>query len=448
MNHSFKRLSLLMLFVLAVNTANAQNAFSLEEAIQYALEHNENLKNAKINIKDANAQVYETRADGLPNINGAFNYNNNVDIPVSFIPDIIFDPNADPNAVTGVKFGVQHAGNLGVTGSQMLWDGSFFIGLKAARTLRQKVIIDEAKAIEDVKEQVMKSYYLVLVNQVRGEIVEANVATLDSTLKDTKALYENGFAEAVDVSRLQVQMNNLITERSAVVQSIAQASYLLKLTMGLPVATQIGLTDEIKAFDFTYDALEVNDYNVINRIESQQLEYLKELAVLDIKNVKAKYIPTVRLNANWGRNAGASEFGNLWNGNREWFSSMTYGVNVQIPIFDGLRKKYQVERKRYQLATLDNQSSLLRNDLQQQLLNAKVALDVNVQKLVVQEETVDLAEDVLNTTTEKYKEGIGSNLELVVADQDFKTAEVNYLIALYDAIVAKIDLDKALGKLN
>ncbi len=448
MNRLFKRLTTLVVLFLTVFTVQAQSTFSLEEAIQYALINNENLKIAKLNIEDADAQVYETRADGLPKIDGTFNYQNNVEIPVSFIPTIFFDPTADPSDLSAVKFGVQHTSSLGVTGSQMIWDGSFFIGLEAAKKLREKVIVDEAKAIEDVKEQVMKSYYLVLVNEVRTDLVESNIATLDSTLRDTKELYENGFAEGIDVSRLQVQMNNLLAEQSAVRQSITAASNLLKLSMGVPVETEIVLTDKIREFDFTYDPNEVNEYNVVNRVEAQQVEYLKQLAVLDIKNVKAQYIPTVRFNAGWGRNTGAENFGNVWNSDREWFSQGYYGLNVNIPIFDGLRKKYSVERKKYQLQTLDYQSSLLRNDLQQQLINSKVALDVSVEKLQVQQETVDLAQEVLTTTTEKYREGIGSNLELVVADQDFKQAEVNFLIALYDAIVAKIDLDKSLGKLK
>jgi len=448
MKRSFERVALILILVSFTFGLSAQQSFSLEEAIQYALLNNENLKNAKLNIYDAKAQVNETRADGLPNINGNIAYSNAYSIPVSFIPTIFFDPNADPSDLSAVKFGVQHTSNFGVSGSQMIWDGSFFIGLKAAQKLSEKVVIDEAKAIEDVKEQVMKAYYLVLVNQVRDDIVENNIITLDSTLKDTRELYENGFAESIDVSRLQVQMNNLLAERSAVVQSVTSAMNLLKLSMGMSVESEITLSDGIREFDFSYDPEEVVNYNVVNRVESQQLEYLKELAVLDIKNVKAQYIPTVSLNANWGRNSGSEAFGDLWNQNRTWFSQGFYGVNVSVPIFDGLRKKYSVERKKYQLENLENRSSLLRNNLQQQLINARVALDVSVEKLEVQQETVSLAEEVLNTTTEKYREGIGSNLELVVADQDFKTAEVNFLIALYDAIVAKIDLDKALGKLN
>jgi len=447
MNHLFKRLTPLVVLLLVAVTANAQNSFSIEEAIQYALLNNENLKNAKLDIEDANAQVGETRSDGLPQINGRFGYVNNPTLQSSIIDLSNFDPDVPEGTEGVVAFGIRNQADFNISASQLLWDGSFFVGLQAAKKLREKVVVDEAKAIEDVTEQVMKAYYLVLVNQVRGDIVEANIATLDSTLRDTRALYENGFAEGIEVSRLQVQMNNLLTERSAVVQSIEQASNLLKLSMGVRVETNIELTDEIREFDFTYDPEEVNSFKVQDRIEAQQLEYLKELAALDIKNIKAQYIPTVNLTAAWGRNTGSNEFSDVWKDNR-WFSYSNIGVNVNIPIFEGTRKKHTLARKKYQFETLQNQSSLLQNDLKQQLFNARVALDVNVDRLEVQQETVDLAEEVLNTTTEKYREGIGSNLELVVADQDFKEAEVNYLIALYDAIVAKIDLDKALGKLN
>lgn len=448
MRRSLKRISMLLLFTVLTVGLKAQSSFSMEQAIQYALLNNENLKNAKVNINDAEAQVYQTRADGLPQIDAGFGYTNNLEIPTNILPANIFDPTAPEGAITAVRFGVQHQSQLNVTASQMIWDGAFFVGLKAARTLREKVVVDQAKAIEDVKEQVMKAYYLVLVNQVRTELVDSNIATLDSTLNDTKALYENGFAESIDVSRLQVQMNNLVAEESAVRQSITQAKNILKLTMGYDVNVPIELTDGLEAFDFEYDQEEIETFSVSERAEYQQVDYLKKLAELDIKNIKSQYIPTVRFNAGLGRNTGNDAFNNLWNDQRQWFTNSFIGVNVNIPIFDGLRKKYSVQRKNYQLETIQNQSSLLKNDLQQRLINAKVALDVSLERLEVQETSVQLAQEVLNTTTEKYREGIGSNLELVVADQDFKQAEVNYLIALYDAIVAKIDLDKALGKLN
>ncbi|WP_420387547.1 TolC family protein [Roseivirga sp.] len=448
MKRSIKRVSALILMLLSVATVRAQESFSLEEAIQYALENNENLKIAKVNTIDAEAQVGETRADGLPQVNANFGYTNNTQIPVNIVPANVFDPNAPEGATAAIRFGVQHQSNFGVTASQMIWDGSFFIGLKAAKMLREKVVVDEQKARQDVVEQVTKAYYMVLVNQVRTDLINANIATLESTLKDTRALYENGFAEKIDVSRLQVQLNNLKAEMSGVDQAIQASKNLLKLSMGMAVDTSISLSEELDAFDFEYSAAEIDAYVVADRLELQQVEYLKRLAELDIKNVYSQYIPKVTFNAAWGRNSGTDIFSNLWNDQRRWFTNSNIGLNVSIPVFDGLRKKYTVERKKYQLETLNYQYSQLSNNLRQELINAKTSLDVNLERLSVQEDNMELAQEVADVTRAKYTEGVGSNLELIDAEQSRKVAEVNYLTALYDAIVAKIDLDKALGKLN
>ena len=421
---------------------------SLDEAINYALTNNENLKNAKVALNDADAQVFETRADGLPQINANFNYTNNTQIPVNLVPANIFDPTASPDDIAAVRFGIQHQTQFGVSASQMIWDGSFFIGLKAAKLLREKVVVDEQKAQLDVIEQVTKAYYLVLVNQVRTELIDANISTVESTLKDTRELYENGFVEKIDVTRLQVQLNNLKAEKQGVETAISTSMNILKFSMGMPVQDAFSLTTDLESVDFAYDLAEVNDYNVMDRVEMQQIGYLKNLADLDIKNIQSQYIPKVSLSAGWGRNSGNDSFSRLWNSQRQWFTNSSVGLNVSIPVFDGLRKKYTIARKRYQLETLNNQYSLTANSLQQALLTARETLDVSLQRLEVQESNMDLAKEVSEITREKFTEGVGSNLEVINAEKDYKEAEINYLSALYDAIIAKVDLDKALGKLK
>lgn len=448
MKLSIKRVSALLLMLLTTVSVSAQESFSLEAAIKYALENNENMKIARVNTADAESQVGETRADGLPQINANFGYTNNTQIPVMIVPAKTFDPNAPEGTTAAIRFGVQHQSNLGVSASQMLWDGSFFIGLKAAKMLREKVLVDEKKAEQDVREQVTKAYYMVLVNQVRTGLININMATLDSTLRDTRVLYENGFAEKIDVSRLQVQLNNLKAEMSGVEQAIQASKNMLKLAMGMPIENGIELSDALDNFDFEYNEAEIDAFAVAERVEVQQVEFLKKLAELDIKNTYSQYIPKVSFNAAWGRNSGTDVFSNLWNDQKQWFTSSNIGLSVSIPVFDGLRKKYTVERKKYQLETLNYQSSLLTNSLRQQLIDAKKALDVNLERLTVQEDNMELAQEVADVTRAKYTEGVGSNLELIDADQAYKIAEINYLTALYDAIVAKIDLDKALGKLN
>lgn len=448
MRRSIRKLNYLAVFMLMALGANAQNGISLQDAINYALANNEEIKNAKVATRDADAQVFETRADGLPQVDANFGYANNTKIPVNLVPANVFDPTAPADQIAAVRFGVQHQSNFNISASQMIWDGSFFIGLQAAKMLREKVLVDEQKTEQDVIEQVTKAYYLVLVNQVRTGLIDTNIETIESTLIDTRALYENGFVEKIDVTRLQVQLNNLKTERQGVNQVIASSKNLLKFTMGMPVTKVVNLTGDLSNFDFDYSQSDISAFNVQERIEARQMDYLKSLAELDIKNVYSQYIPKVSFNAGWGRNTGNDSFGNLWNSNRQWFTSSSIGINVSIPVFDGLRKKYTVARKKYQLETLDNQYSLLTNNLKQQLLNAQEALDVNLQRLEVQRENMGLAKEVSDITREKYTEGVGSNLELINSEKDYKEAEINYLNALYEAIIAKVDLDIALGQLN
>lgn len=436
----------LALMLLTV-TVSAQTGLSLNKAIEYALLHNENVLNADLSMQDAEAQVFETRADGLPQVTGGFNYTNNLFIAKSPIPTsfITGDPNAE--GVTLVAFGAQHVGSLSFNMTQMLWDGSFFIGLQAAKVLREKVVVDKFKAEIDVIENVTKAYYLVLVNKTRINLIGFNIATLDSTLNETRKLYENGFAEKIDVSRLQVQMNNLKAEESGVVQAVKSSTDLLKLSMGMPVQEVVMLTDKLSSINFGYDLNEIENFSLQTRVEVQQLDYLKNLAELQVKNTTAKYIPKVSFSAGWGRNTGSNEFSTFFT-DTNWFSNSAIGLNVSIPIFDGLRKKFTIQRNRIELETLHNQYNLLTNSLQLQLTNAKNNLDVSLEQLQVQEANMELAKEVSEITRAKYKEGIGSNLEVINAEQDYKSAEINYLSALYNSIIAKVDLDKSLGKLG
>ncbi len=436
----------LMLLLISFS-ATAQTEYSLQQAIEYALLNNENLLNAELTKQDAEAQVFETRADGLPQINANFNFTDNLVIQRSPIPRAFISGNPDDEGVVQVAFGSQYFGNFGITATQMIWDGSFFIGLKAAKMLREKVEVDKVKAEVDVIEQVTKAYYLVLVNETRVGLINANIANLDSTLREARILYENGFAEKIDVSRLQVQMNNLEAERKGVDQGVNVSKNLLKMSMGMPVSEQIVLTDPLEGIDFDYNLNDVNNFSLQERVEMQQLNYLRKLAELDIKNTYSQYIPKVEFSAGWGRNTGTNSFSDVWKGD-QWFSNSAIGVNVSIPIFDGLRKKYTVQRKKVQLQTLDNQYKQLTNSLSQELINAREALDVSLERLEVQQANLDLAKEVSDITREKYREGVGSNLEVLNAEEDYKQSETNYLSALYDAIIARVDLNKALGKLK
>ena len=436
-----------LMFMLCAFTANAQEGYSLEQAIQYALANNENVRNAELAIEDANAQIGETLADGLPQINGSFNYTNNTEIPTSFVPAILFDDTAEPGDLAPVQFGSQHTGNMGLTLNQMVFDGSFFVGLQASRTLQELTKKNKEKSEVDLIEAVYKAFYTVLINEERLKLVEVNVATLEKTLNETQAMYENGFAEKLDVSRLRVQLNNLKTEQQNISHGIQISYNLLKFQMGMPISEDLNITGNLDAFDFTVPEGHISGFQYGDRIEVQQINYQKKLAELDLKNLQVKYFPKITFNAGIAQSSGANTFSDFTSSD-SWFSSSYIGLSLNVPIFEGFRKKHGAQRKRIQINTVNNQLELLTNSIDSEIVAARLSLENGLEKLEVQRENMNLAREVYEVTREKYREGVGSNLEVLNAENDQKEAETNYFSALYDAVIAKIDLDKSLGKLH
>jgi outer membrane protein TolC len=180
------------------------------------------------------------------------------------------------------------------------------------------------------------------------------------------------------------------------------------------------------------------------RIEMNQLETNIELVDLDIRYTTSLYIPSLDLFGTYQRNAAAQSTGLMFQNDR-WFTGAFVGLRLQIPVFDGLQKSTQIRQKRYQLEQLRNQQIFLEDNIRVEKFQAKTNLENSIRTFKVQEENMELALEVFRMAQIKYQEGVGSNLEVVEADSALKDAENNYFSALYDALIAKVDLEKALG---
>jgi outer membrane protein TolC len=172
------------------------------------------------------------------------------------------------------------------------------------------------------------------------------------------------------------------------------------------------------------------------------------LALLDIKRTKVAYIPTLDLYANIGAVAGTGAGANLFNLGNEWFSFGLVGLQMNIPIFDGLRKRSSIQQKEVKLSQVHNSFELLKNGIDLEIQQSQIAYSNSVDFMNVQLENMKISEDVYNVTKIKYQGGVGSNIELINADAEYKEAQTNFFTALYSALVAKVDYNKALGKLD
>ncbi len=291
-----------------------------------------------------------------------------------------------------------------------------------------------------------KAYYNVLVNKLTLELIDKNYGRLDTLLNETKIMYENGFAERIDVSRVQVQYNNIKVNQSNSVKMLTISESLLKFQMGMPVENEIGLTDELSLEMF--DDAEGEKFKYDQRVEYSILQTRERLALLDIKVTKVDYLPKIDLYSNIGAVAGTGSGANLFNLGNEWFWYGIVGVRMSIPIFDGLQKHRMVQQKKAKLDKVYNSYELLKNGIDLQIQQTRVAYTNSVDFMNVQLENVKISEEVYNVTKTKYQQGVGSNIEVINADADYKQAQTNFFTALYSALLSKVDYDKALGKLN
>lgn len=444
----FVVLFLATFLVTAGLSAQESVELTLEEALSYALENNVNVKNAKLETLISKATIKETTASGLPQINGNFEVNYNPAIPVVFLPNEppFGDPSV-PGEVIPARFGVSYQSNLGANLSQMIFDGSFFVGLRAAKTLKQLTDLDLIKTKNDAIEAVKKAYFGVLVSEERIRLATANMARIDTLLYETNALYEEGFVEKLDVSRIQVQRNNSYSQLERSRAALEISHQLLKLQMGLPMQYALVIRESLEEFNPVQEINALLQEEGEERVELQQLDTNLELVNLDIKNNQAQYMPSIDFLANIQRSGAGNSLSTVFE-SQNWFGSSLLGLRMQIPIFDGFLKSARIQKNRVQLQQLENQRFFIGQQIENELRTSKINLKNELNLIKVQEENLQLAREVYDIARIKYQEGVGSNLEVVEADAALIEAEINYLSALYDGLISKVDLEKALGLLN
>ena len=435
-----------MSLLLASNLSFSQQSYTLREAVDYAVKNHVAIKNAQIDILNAEARVREIKGIGLPQVTGGFNYGNNLIIQKVFIPAKTFDPKAPEGEVIAAEFGVANSGNAGINVSQLVFDGSYLLGLKAADVyvdLPKKILIQTK---QQAAESVMKAYYGILVNEERIKILNLNIGRLDSLLRDTRALNAQGFVEKIDVQRLEVQANNLRIEAKNVERLQELSYHLLKFQMGKKLTETIALTD--KLHDVTLSELAPDSEQELkygNRIEYSILQTQSKLAELDLKNQKVGVLPRVIFTGGYSYSTGRPQFTDLIT--KPWFNAANIGLTVQVPIFDGFQRKNKVIQSQNNFQKVKQSFEILENSIDMQVKQGQITLKNAYETLNEQKANMDLAKEIVRVTKIKYKQGVGSNLEVINAEISLKEAQTNYFTTMYNALIAKVDLDKALGKL-
>lgn len=440
--------------IFAFTQSKAQfQALSVEQAVKYALQNSMAIKNAYLNEEIAKARVSETRAAGLPQISGAASIMHYPEIQrfvLENTPNTPFYTNQLPNDAP-IAFGLQLANSLTGTlsATQLLFNGSYLVGLRASKTYRELSARELKQAKISLSEQIQKTYYTILVNQEKTKLFDLSINRLDSTYRETKALFKNGFVEQIDIDRLEVSLNNLKAEKQKADRMLRLSTLGLKLQMGMPVKDSIQLTSSLEQVQVEGIAPANTTLDYSKRIEYQTLQTQKALAALDMDNIKAGYYPSLVGLATLGVNSAASRFENLGNiSEKNRYAPYGFiGISLNVPVFDGLEKKYKYQQSKLKLQKVNHGLKELENVIDLELNQANISLANAQTNLEIQKRNLKLAQEVVRVSKVKYRQGVGSNLEVTNAEASLKESQTNYYTALYDFIIAKIDLEKAQGNL-
>ena len=438
-------ISLLLILPWLASAQDTIPSLSLDQAIAYALEHNYSSINAERDIVDAQKQKWETIATGLPQINGAVSYQNQLKQPVSQIPAEFFG--GEPGTYQEVVFGQAQSMSATATLRQQIFDGSYIVGVQATKTFLEYSQNNKEKTELEVRKSVVEAYGNVLLARESVQISEKNKSTLEENLYETKRIYENGLGDEESVDQLQITLSTVDNQLKNARRMEEITLQMLNLVLGLPIETPTILTENLddltkKEIDF---GLIDSEFNIENNVDYKMAANLNEQRFLELKLAKSRALPTLNAFINYGGNSFSNDF-NFLDSGQQWFGSSILGVDLNIPIFSSLGRSASTQRAKIALEKAKTQFTEAQAQIRLQLESAKSDYILAIEQYGTSKENLELAERIENKNQVKYEEGLATSFELRQAQTQLYTSQQEYLQSMVDVINKKTALENILNK--
>lgn len=429
-----------------------QSGFSLKDCIKYASEKNTDLKAARIDEEIAKKKVNEVAGSGLPQFDITGNLVNNLKLPAQLLPGELMG--GAPGSFMAVKFGTKY--NFTFTGqvTQLLFNGSFWVGLSAAKESANYYRQNTESISEQNIYEVASAYYQTLVIQKQIKLLEYNLVSLEKAFQDTKLRFENGRAVETDVDRLNVNQNNLQYQLKKAREGLKQSYNVLKFKIGMPLETAISLSDSMyfsqdslvagKIESLKYSADE--EVNFQNRADYRMLQSGLTLQELNWKNEVSKKLPTLSAFGNYSYQAQRPQ-ADLFNSHKEWFNYYSIGLQVSLPIFNGGQTLARVQQASLEIDKLKETIRKTEQGINLEMSNAIIKYNNAYDNIQSQSLNVALARKVYNNSQLEYREGKATALALIDSETKLREAQTNYVNSLLDLYIARLDVEKAKGSL-
>lgn len=444
-----RKFFIIFIFIIGiVVVANAQETltFSLKEAQEYAVKNNYKNQNSIKDIEIAKKKVWETTAIGLPQVNAQGQIQRFIDIPTTVSLANSFNPNAPEGDLTTFKFGLNYNNSVGITATQILFDGSYIVGLQAAKTFKNLSVSSQIKTEIELKDAVAQAYFTVLATIENIKVLEQSLASSKQLLAESNALFKEGFAEEQNVDQLSLNVNELITAEGIAKGQLKFAKKLLKLQLGISIDKEIELTDQLDSFvneAITTDVAK-KEFKADNHIDFQLATTNMKLTHLSLRREKYAFMPSLSAFFSHQQQNYSNSF-DVFSGGR-WFPATIVGATLTLPILSSGSRLSKVAQAKIELEKLEITSKEIEQNLIYQSELAISNLETSTETYQNKKENVVLAKKIYNKTIIKFSEGMATSIELTQAQNQYLNAQGSFVKAELDLLNAKSNVEKSYGQ--
>jgi outer membrane protein len=445
-----KNITLFLVFLSAISvfsqTETNSSSFTLQQAIEQAQKNNYSVVNANRDLEIAKQKKWETTTMGLPQLNGSVNYQNTFEFQKQGAAGNAFDPTANPNDIALLAFGTKHTAIGNLTLSQLIFDGSYLVGLQSAKTYLKISENAKEKTNQEIKEIVINSYGTVLLADESILIINKNKVVLEKILSDTKEIYKNGLIEEENIEQLQITLNSVNNALDNVTKQRVIALNMVKLLLGINLEEPIVLTDKLNTLAKNNIDLQVlaAEFNVNNTIDYQIGKNVEESKKLMVKLERSKGLPSLGAQVNFGYNAFSNEF-TFFNTDQKWSNYSNVGIGLNVPIFSSGARSSRVQQAKIDLEKSRTQLTETEQKLKLQHQKAKSDYEYSINQFNNAQSNLKLAERIENKQQIKFKEGLSSSFDFAEAQKQLYTAQQEVLQAMLEIINKKATLEKLLN---
>ena len=440
-----RKLTLILLLLVAFNVTNAQQTtpqrynFSLNEAIEYALQYNYTAINAGRDIEISKQKKWETTANGLPQINGTVDYQNAFKLQSNII-----DFNGTPALLT---FGAFNSMDSRLSLSQLIFDGSYIVALQASKAYLEFFQNAKKKTDSEIRAMVTNSYGNVLLAEESIKVLERNQAVLEKNYSDLNQIYKNGLGEEESVEQISITLASVKSNLKNVIRLREISLNMLKINLGIEINDELKLSENLDSLSKNnlQSVLESNEFNVTNSIDYQISSSLVTQKKLLLKLEKSKALPSLAANINFGYNTFGNTF-SMFESNQKWFNYSNVGVRLNVPIFSSLGRNAKTQQAKIAYQQAQTKLTETEQMLKLQFQKAKSDFDFSIEEYETAKSNLNLAERIEKKQQIKFKEGLSTSFEFSEAQRQLYANQQSYLQSMVDVINKRAALEKITNK--